>query len=371
MRKVFNKNIIKKLDLYLGILLAFFLLLSYLAPFINPAKLLFPAYFGLAYPYFLLANFIFLIYWAIRMKKEILIPLLAILLGWGHLMNFMPIRLGGLKKEKTETEQQIKIMSYNIRTFNLNNWEKTTDPRDGIYEIIGNEDPDIVCLQEFYTSHRSGRREEDVSRNLYKYKYHKAHYLAKDEGEAGFGIVTYSKYPIVYSSRIPFAKSMNLALYTDMIVLGDTVRVFNIHLQSIRLDKDKYSLIDSVNIKSGNKYFREVQDISHRLNSAFVQRSVQAKIVHNYIKESPYPVIVCGDFNDTPVSYAYRKIKTGLRDAFRKQGKGFGNTYAGEMPSFRIDYILYSKSLNAIDYKRIKTRYTDHFPITSILEFKD
>ena len=97
-------------------------------------------------------------------------------------------------------------------------------------------------------------------------------------------------------------------------------------------------------------------------------RAEQAQMIANYIQDSPHPVIAMGDFNDTPQSYAYRKIRKGINDAFRNAGRGFGNTYAGELPSFRIDYILYSDELVATKYVRTKLRFSDHFPIKASLK---
>ena len=152
---------------------------------------------------------------------------------------------------------------------------------------------------------------------------------------------------------------------------GDTLRVFNIHLQSIKLRQEHYDFIDTARLKYSNEQVQEIRSIGSRLSNAFVQRAGQAEIIANYIRKSPYPVLVMGDFNDTPQSYAYRKIRKGLKDAFRKAGKGFGNTYAGELPSFRIDYIMAGEGMNTYRFRRIKKDCSDHFPITSLVRFPE
>ena len=108
-----------------------------------------------------------------------------------------------------------------------------------------------------------------------------------------------------------------------------------------------------------------LRSIGARLKTAFAMRAEQAGMIASYISDSPHPVIAMGDFNDTPHSYAYRKIKKGLQDAFRRSGRGFGNTYAGDLPSFRIDHILLGDPLLPYQFKRIRKKYSDHYPITS------
>ncbi|MDF1570295.1 MAG: endonuclease/exonuclease/phosphatase family protein [Bacteroidales bacterium] len=365
------RKIAGRLILYTNLFVAVLLLLSYTAPFINPSALLFPAFLGLAYPYLLLINLVFLVYWIIRFRKELLVSLVAILIGWGHLMNFLPLNFSGeTEPAGNGDETSVRIMSYNVRLFDQYKWSKEENSTAGIFALIDENDPDILCLQEFYTRNRMGQREADVRRSLKKYPYYSVYYTVKSGPSSGVGIATFSKYPIVRTSRIPFDNTMNQAVYTDISMGEDTIRVFNIHLQSISFGQRNYNFLDTLSLKYSNRQLEEVKDIGMRLKDAFVRRADQSKIIHNYIADAPHPVVVAGDFNDTPTSYSYMKIKKGLEDAFREAGHGFGNTYAGELPSYRIDFILYSKDLEATDFSRIKSRYSDHFPVTAALRWK-
>ena len=223
-----------KILLYTNIFLALCLLLSYTAPIINPGKLFLPAFFGLAYPYFLVFNLIFLVYWIIRLRKELLISLIVILLGWYHLTNFIPVRFQKVKNtEETTRGNDLKVLSYNVRTFDKYNWTQNSQSTDGIFETIRSADPAIVCFQEFYTTNKFGRREWDIRNQLKDYPYYSIYYSLKSGASTGFGIATFSKYPIVKTSRIPFDNTVNQAVYTDIKVDSDTLRLFNIHLQSI------------------------------------------------------------------------------------------------------------------------------------------
>ncbi len=361
-----------KILLLINILIALLLMLSYTAPVINPAILLFPAFLGLAYPYLVLVNLIFLVYWTIRFRKELLISLIAILIGWGHLANLIPLNFDSEVGNKSDTDNElISVMSYNVRTFDQYNWSKQKNSIDGIFKIIKDHSPDILCFQEFLTVNKDGRSEKDVKKQLEEYSHHFIYYSHKSAPDAGIGISLFSKYPIIKTSRIPFDQSTNQAIYADMHINHDTVRVFNIHLQSIRFGQNNYSFLDSLSLKYSNRQLEEAKDIGKRLRDAFVLRAEQSKIIQRYIADSPYPVIVAGDFNDTPTSYAYHRIQKGLTDTFSKAGSGLGNTYAGDLPSYRIDYIFCSKELEPITFKRIKSKCSDHFPITTSLKMSD
>ena len=193
------------------------------------------------------------------------------------------------------------------------------------------------------------------------------YYTGDQSNRNGFGIATFSRYPIIKKSRIPFNTSFNAAMYTDILFQSDTVRVFNIHLQSINFRQEDYAFMDTVRLKYSNEQIKGIRNIGSQLKKAFTMRAEQSEMIANYIRDSPHPVIVMGDFNDTPQSFAYRKIKKGMHDSFRASGRGFGNTYAGELPSVRIDYIMYSNPIISYQFKRIKIDYSDHFPITTWL----
>jgi endonuclease/exonuclease/phosphatase family metal-dependent hydrolase len=361
-----------KIILIINIIAALLLLLSYSAPFINPSLIAFPAFLGLAYPFILLINILFLIYWIVRFRKEFFISFVVIIIGWGHLMNLMPINPENRHDINTiDNGELISVMSYNVRTFDQYNWNKNSNSVQGIFQIIEDQSPDIICFQEFLTANRPGMRETDLKKNLKDYPHNVIYYSLKSGQNSGFGVATFSKFPILKTSRIPFNNSMNQAVYSDIKMGSDTIRIFNIHLQSIRFRENNYAFMDSLSLKYTNRQLEEVKEIGHRLKDAFVLRAEQSRIIDSYIKDSPYPVIVTGDFNDTPLSFAYRKIKKGLFDAFREVGSGFGNTYAGDLPSFRIDFILYSKELEAIKFSRVKSKYSDHFPVSAVLRWRE
>ena len=361
-------KITERVILILNLVGVLAMLIAYLAPLVNPSKMVLPALFGLAYPYLLMLHLAFVCYWLIRLKKEVLISLAVILLGWNHLNNLVPLNFRASEiPVNTSQDDYLKVLSYNVRGFDIYQWSEEPEAKKEIFNFIETQEPQLVCFQEYYTSSISGQTHIDISGQLNDLPYSAVYYSADHTNQNGFGIATFSQYPILKKSRIPFNSSFNAAMYTDILFHSDTIRIFNIHLQSIRLQKDNYAFMDTARLAYSTEQMNEIRAIGSRLKTAFTLRAEQAQVISRYIKESPYPVMVIGDFNDTPLSYAYRKINRGLNDAFRKSGRGFGNTYAGELPSLRIDYILYGPPLLCSDFKRIKTDYSDHYPISATL----
>jgi len=362
------KKFIEGLILILNVLVAAALLLSYLAPFINPSRWFLPALFGLAYPYLLILNLIFVCYWLIRLKRQILISFVVILLGWNNLNNLLPLNFRESEMPVNANQERLyKVLSYNIRQFNLYHWTREEAVKERILDFLSKQNPDIICLQEYYVSNRSGETQKNISGKLNDMTESAVYYISDPKYEAGTGIATFSRYPILKKSRIPFNTTFNAAMYTDIQLKSDTVRVFNVHLQSIRFRQEDYAFMDTVRFKYPNQQMRGIKNIGSQLKKAFIMRAEQTEIISSYVRDSPFPVIVMGDFNDTPQSYTYRKIKKGLNDAFRKSGKGFGYTYSGELPNFRIDYIMYGDPFISSGFKRVKKDYSDHYPITTLL----
>ncbi|MDF1574533.1 MAG: endonuclease/exonuclease/phosphatase family protein [Bacteroidales bacterium] len=361
-----------KVIVILNILAAMAMLLAYLAPLVNPARVMFPALFGLAYPYLLIVHLAFLCFWLIRLKREIFISVVVIFLGWNHLNNLIPLHIRSSEiPVNADQDRFFKVLSYNVRGFDIYQWSKDPEAKKEIFEFLQKQEAQLVCFQEYYTSSEPGQRDKDISGQLSSLPNHAVYYTGDPANRKGFGIATYSSYPIIKKSRIPFSSSFNAAMYTDILVHSDTIRVFNIHLQSINFQQDNYAFLDTARLKYNNEQMNEIRAIGSRLKTAFSMRAEQAQVISSYIRDSPHPVIVLGDFNDTPQSYAYRKIRKGLNDAFRKSGRGFGNTYSGELPSFRIDYIMYGPSFLSSDFKRIKTDHSDHYPISTLLFMQD
>jgi endonuclease/exonuclease/phosphatase family metal-dependent hydrolase len=339
------------------ILLAAGLLLTYLSVYINPEKFWFLALIGLSYPFLLIINLLFLVYWIIRWKRLFLIPLLAILIGASHLLNFVHLPLG----KKTEgLTPDVKVLSYNINLFRLYSWSKSKPTFTKISRFVKGNSIDIACFQEFYIV--DGKINENEIRADLDMNSH-IEYIIKS-GTTGYGIATFSRFPIVKRGEIQFKNTSNACIYTDIKVESDTIRVYNCHLQSLRLKERNLSFLLNQNRKDEGNTVAEIKDISFKFRDALKKRAEQVNMITEEVKKCSYPVIICGDFNDSPISYTYHKMTRNMLDAFKEVGKGFASTYVRFFP-YRIDYILYSKSLMAIDFSSPRVGYSDHYPVIS------
>ncbi len=356
------KKILNKILLVINIIFAVALLISYLAVHISPDFFALPAFFGLAYPYLLLVNILIAITWAVLLRLEALISVVVIAIGFNHLLNY--IKVG---RHSGDLEGTFKVMSYNVRLFNYFESKNKVISEKRVLELIKSQQPDIICLQEFFGMGNTGLKDQAFKKALGG-KYY-SHLKTIGSGKNRFyGIVTYSKFPIIKRGEIIHPGSSSLSIYTDIIIKKDTFRIFNNHLQSFRLKNMERSFFDEMTDSDENETLGEIKSISVSLRKGFISRSIQAKLLKTSIEKSPYPVIVTGDFNDTPVSYSYRRIRKGLNDSFVTSGYGAGFTYKGNYPANRIDYILYDNVLESRNFNILKVKYSDHYPVVAWLK---
>jgi len=359
------RKILHKVFLAVNILFASALLISYLAVHINPEDFTFPAFFGLAYPYLLLINIVIAVIWAVNLKFEAFISVVVIAIGFTHLSNYIKFRKPRIDKEGT-----FMVMSYNIRLFNYFENQKNTDTEKKVLAYIKARQPDILCLQELFINGNATIKDEEF-KNAFGGKYYSHIKLIGSGKNRYYGIATYTRFPIVRKGEIIHPGSSSLSIYSDILIQKDTFRVFNIHLQSFRLKRMERSFVEELIASEDKQTMNEIRSLSVRLKNGFVLRALQSQVVKDYINRSPYPVIVIGDFNDTPVSYSYRKIRKGLNDSFVRSGYGAGFTYRGNYPPNRIDYILYDNKLVSINFEITKVKYSDHYPIIAYLKKSD
>ena len=191
------------------------------------------------------------------------------------------------------------------------------------------------------------------------------HYQYASSSET-FGLITFTSYPIINMGEIRYTKSKNLAIYTDVLINSDTVRIFNVHLQSYRINPQDYKIIDSPGIDD-EKDIKEIRELGGKLKKGFQMRAQQVGEIKAVIDKTPYPVIICGDFNDTPVSFSYQQLLGDFNDAFVESGSGLGRTYIGKLPSYRIDNILHSDYFQSYNFKVDNFRISDHLPVSCLL----
>lgn len=334
------------------------LLFAYLATYISPLTTTFFAFFGLAYPIFLILNTLFIIYWFIRRKKKIYLSIFVFAIGWGHFTHFFQFPISS--PQKTNTATSLSVLSYNVRLFDLYDWTKKNNVKQQITDLINQSNADIVCLQEYYMKGGNKKFRKSINKP-YVYEYFSKN---KKRKKTRVGSAIYSKYPIINKGKITFAEGeANHCIFIDIIKNKDTIRIYNAHLGSIHLDYEDYNFIASDKTKISEQDITPLKKVIKRLDVGFKKRASQVKQLLFEIKRSPYPIIVATDMNDTPVSYTYQQFNHLLNDSFVKKGKWIGSTYVGKMPWLRIDYIWYSNTLNINNFETIPAELSDHRPI--------
>ncbi len=364
---------LRRLMLMLNILAVIALLCAYAAAYISPVHYWFFAFFGLAYPYLLMLNLLFVLVWLLFWKRFIWISIIVILLGFNQILSILQYRK---PSSQNVPAGSMKILSYNVHSlYEIHKSKGKGRMLSKVTDFLVQQNPDILCIQEFFL------RNEDSLKVLKKFTggLHTNYYSLKNYEEIRdnrkiFAIATFSRYPITGTGHLRINNRNIFAIYTDLAMGRDTIRVYNIHLESIRFGKNDYSfyaqLTDQAkepddNFDLGEGFFK----IFSKLKKAFVLRANQVDVLKENINRSPYPVIICGDFNDTPASYTYHKMTSGFHDSFRNAGTGFlGSTYAGNFPSFRIDYILYDDAFTASNYSKNSIDLSDHYPVRVFLK---
>lgn len=345
---------------------------AYLTPFIHPNTIPLLPLVGLGYWIIISSVLILLIIWTFLKSRWALIILTFILIG-GKL-HFRTFSFG--RDEKNENGTELHVLSYNVRLFDLYNTIQSNSyvTRNKIFSYLKERNPDVACFQEFYHQDRPSNfvTRDTLKQILSTVDIHER-YAHKMTGHQNFGIAIFSKYPIIEKGNVAFPSdhsSYNYCIYTDIVKNKDTFRIYNVHLQSIKLQKDDYALFDENNntaAEQSSNVFKLIQ----KINRAYPVRAEQAEIIMNHVKNSPYPVIICGDFNDTPLSYCYNQFSTILTDAFRNTSKGIGATYAGKIPVGRIDYIFHSQKIGSKEFIIQKEKLSDHYAIDCKLFMKN
>ena len=360
-------KLVKYLLISFNILAIISLITSYLSIYIDPRDYYIFQFFGLGFIFIYVVNILFLIFWTFIKQKKYLIILnfIFIILGFTYFTDFFNINFTSYKDANS-----FKIISYNVRQFDLYNWKENKVNRNKYFDFLKEEDPDIVCFQEYYEDKTKSFITTDSIISFLKTKNHYFKTTYTSAKNYMFGIATFSKYPILKSDFFEFENTSNIIIYSDLLINNDTIRVFNAHLQSIRFQPEDYKFIEKVETSIDSLEITEAKPLIVKLRDAYKLRAIQANSLNTLIKMSPYKVIVCGDFNDTPISYTYHTAKGNLHDAFIETGTGISRSYNGAFPSFRIDYILYSDGIEATYYNCPKIQLSDHYPIISKLSVK-
>lgn len=363
----FIKWIISFLSRTTNIIFVVALLISLTASYISPLKIWILPFASLLLPFLILINIGFAIMWIIRKRYFAIASLLAIAACLPQLLKLTATNLG-TAKVISQPKASVKIMSYNVRDFDLYNWSNNAVSKEKIFETIKEKNPDVICFQEFYSD--SSKRFNTIKQlqNLgYKHYFFTKELVLRKTDE--WGIAIFSKLPILDKGNIMqqdfvtgYGKKPFKGMYADIKIDDTIIRFVNVHLQSIYFGNQEYETIEE---------FRATQNLDEigaksivvKLKRAFERRAKQADELKLFLNEQTKPIVLCGDFNDLPNSYVVNKISKNMKDAFIDYSFGIGHTYNGKIPFLRIDYILSSPTFNVEKFEIINNRISDHFPL--------
>jgi endonuclease/exonuclease/phosphatase family metal-dependent hydrolase len=328
----------------LNVLLVTITFIAYVLPFLAPKIFPILSVLTLFMPLFFLLNGLFFLYWAIQFKKRMFLSGLVLLMGITFINKFYKFS----SIETPEDNKDFVVMSYNVRLFNLFKWLDKEDVPGIILGFINDKNPDILCIQEFSSS-------TDIDLKLYRYKY-----ILMEGNKIKTGQAIFSKFPIISQGNIVFPNSNNNVIYADIKKGKDIIRVYNMHLQSIKITPDVNEISENIDVMDKDKS----QMLLKRIAKAFKQQQQQAEIFKEHEKKCEYPIIICGDMNNSAFSYVYRSIKGTLKDSFEEAGKGFGQTYKFKYYPTRIDYIFADEKMTVKKFESFcDFENSDHYPI--------
>lgn len=330
--------------------------------------------FTLASIYFLIIICLFFLFWLFVRPSLTLISICVVLVCWNPIKQITPLHFDHSFSFKKKYNS-IRVMSWNVEFFNILAHKYHPEKKQAMFNFINEVKPDIACFQEMVLSDSSNysiNNIHDFKRKIGLYQYHYAfNPVFNFDKRHHFGIIIFSKYPIIKRETVVFKPyDYNSTFqYVDIVKNTDTFRIINIHLQTLRFSKRNKIYLDNPSF-SNEEAIQESKNIIWKFKVGYENRSRQIDHISNAIDQSPYPVILCGDFNDVPNSYAYSSVRKKLKNTFAETGLGIGNTFDGISPTLRIDNIFADEKFNILQFDRFKKKnLSDHFPIVADLQF--
>ena len=361
------RRLTKRFFIALNIIAAILFLLGSYGYLFNPTWFWPIGFLTLTAFYFFLILVAFIFFWFFIRPYRVLISVIAILLAYPSINNIFPFRFSS-SFAKTKQANALRVITWNVAQFNVMEDKNHPEVKKQMIELINEYQPDIACFQEMVAEDSTVKDHGHVDEFLEKMNFpdYFYSYNSKEDfwGYAHFGIIIFSKYPIINKKTISFYPNdyNSIFQFADIVKGEDTIRVFNIHLQSLRFSRENLKYIDKPTTEKA-EVLKESKSIIGKFRTGFLKRQKQADRIRAEIDMSPYPVIVTGDFNDVPNSYAYHTIGRGMKNAFVEKGAGLGRTFSGISPVLRIDNIFVGNKMDVQQFQRFKKKLSDHFPL--------
>lgn len=369
------RKVSKNFFITLNIVAAILFLLACLTKYLEPARYWYIAILGVGFPFLALSLLLFIFFWLFFKSRWVVLSLAALLLGWGQVNTvfaFHPF----VSFSETKPAGSLRVMQWNVaRLGQMNKRDDAISDRTAILAFIKKMNPDVLCMEEFLESNNARKMDANIpyiSRQL-NYPYY---FFARDHKRRDrlydHGVIIFSKYPLIDTMRIRYAGETAATpgeslIHADININGQYVRLFATHLQSLHFDGDDYDVLKNI-AKAEDSAMEQSKNVLKKFRRGYSLRFKQAELVRDELDKSPYPEIMCGDFNDVPNSFTYFKVKGDLNDAFLKKGFGISRTFASLSPTLRIDFIMADKKLEVLQFKKTRLYCSDHFPL--VADFK-
>lgn len=331
------------------------LAVSGFARYVDPNIFSLPALVTLATPVIIIVNIILLVYWIIMWDRTAIVMAVLLVLFGGHFSRHYRLNI---HKEIVHEKVDLRIMTYNVGVFQLGD-KNIGNSLDSVIDLVNRYNPDILCLQEFRTTKTHDLGYINQRFNNLRYRYVRYFPVSETETrEYGSGLAIYSRYKLMDGNAVKFEGSSNGAIYADAVIKKDTVRIFNLHLQTSSVNaKEVYDLNDFDDTQKAKNILKNLRNNNNK-------RARQAQHIAELIGESPYVNIICGDFNDTPGSYTYRTVRGRYADAFVAEGNGLGYTFNSVFPILRIDNVFVDGGrYKVVGYESPNLPFSDHNPV--------
>ncbi len=348
-----------------------FLLGCYSANF-NPQHYWFLGLLTLSSLYLLAGLVIFMFFWLFAKRVFMLVSIVTIAIAWKPLGQLIKFKTDSFTLAKATNS--LRVMSWNIEHFDILEYKTHPETKEKMLDLINQYNPDIACFQEMVGGEKDSTAinyvptiAKRLNYTTYFYAYDKRNDF---DNKHSFGTIIFSRYPII-NKQILKNETFNynaMFQFVDILKGKDTIRVFNFHLQSLKFSQENLKYIKEAETNT-ELSLQKSKGIISKLKTGFIKRKAQSERIAAAISESPYPVIVCGDFNDVPNSYAYCTIGRGLKNSFAEKGSGVGRTFSGISPTLRIDNIFVDNKFEVEQYIRIPKKLSDHFPIITDISF--
>ncbi len=341
-------------------------MLACLSCYVSPVRAWPLSFLGLGFPFIFIVVAGLLILGLTWRRRSAWLNLAVLILSWPFIHSVVSFH------SDQSVDSGVRVMTYNVRNFDLYNWSHNKETHSKIMKLIADQSPDILCLQEFYTDDEDFHNVEYLRDSLgYPYAYfHRTYSNAyHNKGEIkehhySFGLAVFSRFPVVDTGVVHFAKAgNNQCIYADLDVNGKQLRVYTAHLQSIHLNDGDYDALENKNTN-----WNRIKNIFRKMKRASVIRAGQAECVSNHVNAHKGNKIVCGDFNDSPISYTYQTVSKGLTDAFIAKGNGISKSFSTNLGFYRIDFVLADPGIRINSYRCIPKELSDHYPVVVTMD---